>query len=115
MNLITYSNNELNCMSVYKLKKKPDQNSFPIFNNIYPYTVTNGGGTVNLDVTDSTTTRYIFSGTATLSSSLTIQPTGTAVQGMEFDIRWQAAVTIGSNSVTIFGTTLTGDLECCSK
>lgn len=79
----------------------------PIFNGVYAYTVTNGGGTVNLDVTNSTITRYVFSGTATLSSSFTIQPTGTPTQGTEFDIRWQAPTTIGANSVTIFSTALT--------
>ncbi len=79
----------------------------PIYNQVYTYTVPNGGGTISLDVTDSTTTRYIFSGTPTLSSSFTIQPTGTPVQGMEFDIRWQCSATVGVNTVTIFGTTLT--------
>lgn len=79
----------------------------PIFNGVYSYTVTNGGGTINLDVTDNTITRYVFDGTPTLSSSFTIQPTGSPIQGTEFDIRWQSVCIIGANSVTIFGTALT--------
>lgn len=80
----------------------------PIYNEIEKYTVVNGGGTVNLDVTRATTTRYVFSGTATLAAGYVIQSTGTPLEGMEFDIRWQAVVTTaGSNVVTIFGTALT--------
>jgi hypothetical protein len=81
----------------------------PIYNQVQTETITNGGGTFNLACGNSTTTRYVFSGTATLSSNWTIQPTGTPLQGMEFDIRWQSACTIGANSVTIFGTALTAD------
>lgn len=81
----------------------------PIYNGVYTQTITAGGGTVNLDVSQSTITRYIFDGTATLSSSWTIQSTGTPVAGMEFDIRWQAVVTLNGNNVTIFGTALTDE------
>lgn len=80
-----------------------------IFNQVYTYTITNGGGTLNLDVTDSTTTRYVFSGTATLAANWVIQPTGSPTQGTEFIMKWQSACTIGANSVTIFGTALTAD------
>src|SRR5688572_27556452 len=77
------------------------------FNQVYTYTITAGGGTVNLDVTDNTTNIYVFSGTSTLIGNWVIQPTGSPTQGTEFDIRWQAPTTIGANSVTIFGTALT--------
>lgn len=77
------------------------------FNQIYKYTITNGGGTVNLSVSDSNTTRYVFSGTATLIGNWVIQPSGSPAEGTEFDIRWQAPTTIGANSVTIFGRALT--------
>lgn len=79
----------------------------PIYNGVYTQTITTGGGTINLDVSQSTITRYIFDGTATLSSSWTIQSTGTPVAGMEFDIRWYAQVSLDGNNVTIFGQVLT--------
>lgn len=80
----------------------------PIYNGVEKYTVTNGGGTVNLDVTRQTTVRYVFSGTATLAAGYVIQPTGTPAEGMEFDIRWQSVcTTAGANVVTVFGTVLT--------
>jgi hypothetical protein len=80
----------------------------PIYNDIYKATVTNGGGTINLDVTQSTVSRYVFSGTATLAAGYVIQPTGTPLEGMEFKIFWQAVVTTaGANTVTVFGTVLT--------
>lgn len=81
----------------------------PIYNQVQTETITNGGGTINLACGNSTTTRYVFSGTATLAANWVIQPSGTPFQGMEFDIRWQSACTIGANSVTIFGTVLTAD------
>jgi hypothetical protein len=73
------------------------------YNQVYTYTITNGGGTVNLPCSDSTTTRYVFSGTATLAANWVIQPSGNATEGMEFDIRWQSLCTQGANTVTIFG------------
>lgn len=79
----------------------------PIYNQVQTETITNGGGTFNLACGNSTTTRYVFSGTATLAANWTIQPSGSPLQGMEFDIRWQSVCTIGANSVTIFGTALT--------
>ena len=81
----------------------------PIYNQVQTETITNGGGTINLACGNSTTTRYVFSGTATLAANWVIQPSGTPLQGMEFDIRWQSVCTIGANSVTIFGTALTAD------
>lgn len=79
------------------------------YNQVYTYTITNGGGTLNLSTSDSTTTRYIFSGTATLAASWVIQPSGNATEGMEFDIRWQSLCTQGANTVTIFGRILSDD------
>lgn len=79
------------------------------YNQIYKYTITNGGGTLNLPVSDANTSRYVFSGTATLAANWVIQPSGSPTEGIEFDIRWQSACTIGANSVTIFGTALTAD------
>lgn len=81
----------------------------PIYNQVQTETITNGGGTINLACGNSTTTRYVFSGTATLAANWVIQPSGTPFQGMEFDIRWQSDCTIGANSVTIFGVALTAD------
>lgn len=81
----------------------------PIYNQVQTETITNGGGTISLACGNSTTTRYVFSGTATLAANWVIQPSGTPFQGMEFDIRWQSACTIGANSVTIFGVALTAD------
>lgn len=81
----------------------------PIYNQVYNYTITNGGGTITLSTSDSTTTRYIFSGTATLAANWVIQPGVSPLQGMEFDIRWQAAVTQGANTITIFGRVLSDD------
>lgn len=79
------------------------------YNQVYTYTITNGGGTVNLPCSDSTTTRYVFSGTATLAANWVIQPSGNATEGMEFDIRWQSLCTQGANTVTIFGRILSDD------
>jgi hypothetical protein len=79
----------------------------PIYNGVKTYTVTNGGGTVNIDLADPTTTRYYFSGTATLGSSYTIQGSGTPKEGMEVVIIWSSACTIGANTVTVFGQLLT--------
>lgn len=81
----------------------------PIYNGVETYTITAGGGTVNLDVDNSTVNRYVFSGTSVLAASWVIQPTGIPLEGMEFDIRWQAPTTLGANNVTIFGRALSDD------
>lgn len=81
----------------------------PIYNQVQTETITNGGGTFNLACGNSTTTRYVFSGTATLAANWVIQPSGTPLQGMEFDIRWQSLCTQGANTVTIFGRVLSDD------
>lgn len=81
----------------------------PIYNGTYTATITNGGGTINLDVADSTVTLYVFSGTANLSGSWVIQPTGIPIQGMLFPIKWVSDCTLNANNVTIFGTALTKD------
>lgn len=78
----------------------------PNLNSIYKQTITAGGGTINLSVDESTTSRYIFSGNPTLAASWVIQSTGTPVEGMEFDIRWYAQVILNGNNVTIFGQAL---------
>lgn len=68
-------------------------------------TLTSGGGTINLDPDSNKKFQYI-KGTATLSSSWTIQTSGTPSNGDEFVVFYDAAITIGGNNVTIFGNAL---------
>lgn len=69
-------------------------------------TLTAGGGTINLDPASNKIFQYI-TGTATLSSSWTIQVSGTPADGDEFYLLYDAAITLSGNNVTIFGTALT--------
>ena len=77
----------------------------PITNAIQLIPLTAGGGTVNLDVT-SAISKYIIQGTSTLTSNWTIQPLGTAVAGMQYDFKYEADITLNSNTITIFGETM---------
>jgi len=79
----------------------------PIYNGTFSQTLTSGGGTINLTVADPTITKYELKGSTTLTGSWTIQPTGTPAHGMEFDIRYQADITLDGNNITIFGVPLT--------
>ena len=55
----------------------------PITNSIEEIILTSGGGTTNL-LTSNGTSLYIITGTATLTSSWTIQPSGTPTIGMTY-------------------------------
>jgi len=74
---------------------------------------TAGGGTLSLDVAKSYDIFYI-SGTATLSSSWTIQSTGTPVKGTTFEFYYSADITLNGNNITILGLSLT-DIESSTK
>ena len=68
------------------------------------YTLTVGGGTINLDV-EGNAVEYYLEGNVTLSSSYTIQETGTPVEGMTFIIKKDATVTTnvaGGIKMTVF-------------
>lgn len=68
--------------------------------------LTNGGGTINMDIRKNDNTLSL-TGSPTLSSSWTIQTAGTPVAG-DMQIVWYLAnATTGANTVTIFGNTLT--------
>lgn len=78
----------------------------PKLSNYREDVITSGGGTINYSVLEDKEL-YILSGTATLSSSWTIQSTGAPKKGMEFRIRKVAAVTLNGNNFTVFGEALT--------
>jgi hypothetical protein len=78
-------------------------------NSIYKYTLTNGGGTLNLPVTDPYTV-YRITGVVSLSGSWTIQASGTPVEGDEFRILYEARATLGVNTITIFGLSIPQEL-----
>lgn len=81
----------------------------PILNTTHTITLTAGGGTENLPMT-SQATLYIITGTATLTSNWTIQPSGTAILGAEYRFRYQANIDLDGNDITIFGVTLPTNL-----
>lgn len=75
------------------------------------FTLTAGGGTENLSP-DDTGDYYLITGTVTLTSNWTFQydPGATSpVEGMTCKIIWRAVVTLGGNSITMFGNTLTDE------
>lgn len=83
----------------------------PTTNNLTSnYTLSSGGGTINLPTNEPYNT-YRFSGIATLSSSYTIQSSGTPIAGMEYRILYQATLTLGANTLTIFGANIISDLS----
>ena len=73
--------------------------------------LTAGGGTINLPV-DGSAEIYVFtsSGTVALAGNWVIQPSGSPVIGTEFRIQYEASLTLGVNSLTIFGTSVPADL-----
>jgi hypothetical protein len=77
----------------------------PIQNNLKLITLTAGGGTENLPVL-AIDNLYVVKGTATLSSSWTIQASGTPGSGMEYRFKYEADITLGVNTITFFGTTM---------
>ena len=82
----------------------------PIINLTQTITLTAGGGTVSLPTT-SPLDLYIITGTATLTSNWTIQPTGTAVLGTEYRFRYEATIDLDGNDITVFGVTLPINLQ----
>lgn len=74
----------------------------PINNNVHIETLTAGGGTANWSMS-SLATLYVIQGTATLTSSWTIQPQGLPVLGTIFKIKYEAAINLSGNTITIFG------------
>lgn len=81
----------------------------PIYNNTQIITLTAGGGTENLDVY-SPSNLYIIKGVATLTSNWTIQSSGTPVQGLQYDFKYEAEIDLDGNTITIFGKTLPATL-----
>jgi hypothetical protein len=72
------------------------------------FTIVAGGGTDTLDLSqDNQYGNIIIEGTATLSSNYTINTTGTPVLNQRFIFIYRANITLGSNTVTILGTSLT--------
>jgi len=74
------------------------------------YTITNGGGTINLSPKDGTSI-YIFEGTATLTNNWVVQYDPaysiTPQEGMRVEIIWNGNVDLNGRSITILGTSLT--------
>lgn len=81
------------------------------------YTLTAGGGTINLgspvdSLEDSvlySAQLYYVNGSATLGASYTIQQSGTMLQGLVYKVIYNATMTLGGNTITIFGVSLTAD------
>lgn len=67
------------------------------------------GGTVNIPVQTNLSAGSFngsvarVTGSETLTSGFTISPTGTPVKNTQVKILWEAATTLGGNTVTIFG------------
>lgn len=81
----------------------------PVINSIEEVALTAGGGTKNL-LTTSGVSLYIITGTATLTSSWTIQPSGTPVIGMTYLFLYKANIDLDTSDITIFGETLPTNL-----
>ena len=77
----------------------------PIIHSTEEITLTAGGGTLNLDTT-LPVRFYIVKGTATLTSNWTIQPSGTAVEGMVYEFKYEADINLNGNTITLFGTAI---------
>lgn len=68
--------------------------------------VTSGGGTISL--TPGTSKKIlVLTGTATLTSALTVQTVGSPIDGDSFIVDYRATLTPNGNNVTIFGIGLT--------
>lgn len=81
----------------------------PVINSIEELALTAGGGTKNL-LTSSGVSLYIITGTTTLTSSWTIQPSGTPSIGMTYSFLYKASIDLGTSNITIFGETLPTNL-----
>lgn len=69
------------------------------------YTITAGGATVLLPVTDPTDLYQILpdSGAVTLVANQTFGPTGTPLEGMRYELEYGGGVTLDGNTLDIFG------------
>lgn len=74
------------------------------------HTLTAGGGTIPLNVNDLVHL-YIIEGTATLTSNWTIQPNGTPLQGMYYNLKYKAEIDLDGNDITVFGKTIPPNLS----
>jgi hypothetical protein len=81
----------------------------PKIKKILSTTLTSGGGTVNLPVTDPYKI-YKFTGSATLSSSYNIQASGTPITGMMYELEYEASLALDGNTLTIFGVSIGEEL-----
>ena len=77
----------------------------PNINTIQEILLTSGGGTVNLPII-SPVTLYIVKGLSNLTSSWTIQSSGTPVKGTEYRFRYEADINLNGNTITVFGTAI---------
>lgn len=69
--------------------------------------LTSGGGTHNLPVSDSNTAYHITSsGSVTLAGSWTIQSSGTPYAGHKYFFNYAASITLGGNQINFFGTNM---------
>jgi len=73
--------------------------------NTETFTISAGGGTVLLPISDPTEKYRILpaSGAVTLGANQTFSPSGTPVEGMEYEFEYNGSVTIGGNTLDIFG------------
>jgi hypothetical protein len=69
-------------------------------------TLTNGGGTENIPLTNNNL-NYLIYGSGDLSSSWTIQPSGVYLFGTEIYFQYRANMNLNGNTITIFGKELT--------
>lgn len=73
--------------------------------------LTAGGGTINLPADGSAETYVLTSsGTVVLAGNWVVQASGTPVTGTEYRIQYEASLTLGLNTLTIFGTSIPADL-----
>lgn len=86
----------------------------PIFPNTQTDFLTSGGGTLNYPILSNMEV-YIIKTAApiTLTSNWTIQPQGVPAptQRVIYDIRYEAKVTLASNTITVFGQTMPPELS----
>lgn len=68
-------------------------------------TLTSGGGTYSIS-SSNYVENFLIKGSATLTSSWTIEPTGTYLYGTEVKLLYAADMVLNGNSITIFGATL---------
>lgn len=78
----------------------------PQNNSIAEYVLVAGGGALTAPVSD-VTQEYLITGSATLAGSYTFAESGTVEAGQMYVVHYNATMTLGGNSITIFGRVLT--------